>query len=248
MKMHNKFLTTVFFLSGMIFLLTGCGKLEKAEAELQTLQVQYKEAQERLSVLQSDLENANSEITSLQQTNMELESRLDELYTKLGEIHLSPLGSDMPDELFEKKWMFGKDVNVWKTPAGVEDLPDQLIGRKNMNYYMVQPIWAVSDATGPVGGKIWVLVEFMEMDTGLDTVGWVSIDDLVEYTEDTKHLLRYPVSLTDNAINVETGKPPEKYFMNNVYITSYDGDYVNINTEGGRGIKVHKDHVIYPEP
>ncbi len=246
--MHNKYITTLFFLSGVIFLVTGCGKLEKAEAELQTLQVQYKETEEKLSALQSDLKDANSQITSLQQTNTELESQLDELYTKLGEIHLFPLGSEMPNELFEKKWMFGKDVKVWKTPAGVEELPDQLLGNCGADYYMVQPIWAVSDATGTVGSRIWVLVDFMMMDTALDTTGWVNMDDLMEYTEETKQFLRYPVSLTDDAINVDTGKSPEKYFLNNVYITSYDGDYVVINTEGGRSIKVHKDHVIYPDP
>lgn len=245
--MNSKFVISIFAFFTLIIILVGCEKQEKGE-ELHTLQTLYEEAEVKLCTLQEDLEKAHAEIISLQEEKDKAETELEELYSMLERIHLSPIDSDFPEDFFQKQWMLGENINVWKVPAGVEGLPKQLIGRIDLSYYMVKVIGAIYDGDGiGLKGTSWVLVEFMERDTALDTVGWVKMDDLVEYTEETKYLLRYPLTLTEDAVNVESGQR-EIYFDGPVFVTYYDGEYVGISPSGGRNAKVHKDCLIYPEP
>lgn len=53
---------------------------------------------------------------------------------------------------------------------------------------------------------LWGLVYCFQLDNSLDNVGWVPFREFTEYTEENKHLLRYPVQLKEGCVDLDTGE------------------------------------------
>lgn len=183
---------------------------------------------------------------------LELEEELDRINIILSQIHMQPDGAREYEEYFEKKWMTGENVKVRKVPYNTElenmtsnwlsykrvDIECIVLGEYNEEEDRDKVFKQYNDP--------WALISFYSSDTALDTVGWVQLNELVEYTEDTKQFLNGPVSLAEGAVDANTGKPVE--FKSGLFVTDEEGDYVLLFAAGGIEYKVHKDYVIYPEP
>jgi hypothetical protein len=103
-------------------------------------------------------------------------------------------------------------------------------------------VW-IQAATYRDDGK-WVLVSY-DISDGFGNMGWVRLSDLVEYTEATKELLRYPVSLSDFCRDVDTGK---KLLKDHWVLLSIDGEYATITTKvSGRDNRVKLSDIVYPD-
>lgn len=90
----------------------------------------------------------------------------------------------------------------------------------------------------------WVLVSY-DISDGFGNMGWVRLSDLVEYTEETRELLRYPVSLSDFCRDVDTGK---KLLKGRWVLLSVEGEYATITTKvSGRNNRVKLSDIVYPE-
>lgn len=182
---------------------------------------------------------------------LELQTELDRINQILSEIHMQPDGAGEYDKYLEKKWMAGYNVKVRKVPYNTEldnmisnwlsytrvDIECIVLGEYNEEEDRDKVFKQYNDP--------WALISFYSTDTALDTVGWVQLNELVEYTEDTKQFLNGPVSLAEGAIDVNTGKLVE--FKTLLSIVEYEGDYVLLSSAGGVVYKVFKDYVIYPE-
>ncbi len=90
---------------------------------------------------------------------------------------------------------------------------------------------------------LWALVLLPTLDTAMDNVGWVPYRDLEVYTEENKHLLRYPVHLRDGTVDLDTG---EEVKWDEVLV-EYEDDYAIVMWEGGNIHKVSVDSIVYPD-
>ena len=88
----------------------------------------------------------------------------------------------------------------------------------------------------------WALVSYCAFDGG-DNIGWVRVSGLAEYTEDSKETLLFPVNVSDNCKDVETG---ENVGKDDWRITAIDGEYAAIVRVGERSNKVSVKDILYP--
>lgn len=88
----------------------------------------------------------------------------------------------------------------------------------------------------------WALINFFNFDSADDNIGWVKISELMEYTEENYSLLRYPVKVTENCVDLETG---EKVEWDWVAVDYCDG-YAEVWREGGQSCKIDASCIIYP--
>ena len=89
----------------------------------------------------------------------------------------------------------------------------------------------------------WVLVSYLTFDGG-DDIGWVKVSDLTEYTNDTKEKLLFPVTVTADCKDIDTG---EKVDDNDWKITSIEGEIITITKVGGIDHKVKLEDIVYPD-
>ena len=75
-------------------------------------------------------------------------------------------------------------------------------------------------------------------------MGWVNVYKLAEYTEDMKEKLLFPVNVSDDCKDIDTGEKVEK---GDWKITSIEGDYVEITKAGGKSNKVKPEDIVYPD-
>ncbi len=90
---------------------------------------------------------------------------------------------------------------------------------------------------------LWGLVYCFQLDNSLDNVGWVPFREFTEYTEENKHLLRYPVQLKEGCVDLDTG---EEVKWDNVLVT-FEEDYAIVRWEGGHNHRVSPDDIVYPD-
>ena len=90
---------------------------------------------------------------------------------------------------------------------------------------------------------LWGLVYCFQLDNSLDNVGWVPFREFTEYTEENKHLLRYPVQLKEGCVDLDTG---EEVKWDNVLVT-FEEDYAIVSWEGGHNHRVSPDDIVYPD-
>ena len=89
----------------------------------------------------------------------------------------------------------------------------------------------------------WVLVSYFTFD-GSDDIGWVKVSDLTEYTDDTKEKLLFPVNVSVDCMDIDTG---EKVDDDDWRITSVEGKIVTITKVGGIDRKVKLEDIVYPD-
>lgn len=125
-----------------------------------------------------------------------------------------------------------KDVEVRGVPI------DSIEPNRVLNYELVR----IHAAVYAENGK-WVLVSYYTFD-GSDDIGWVKVSDLTEYTNDTKEKLMFPVDVSVDCKDVDTG---EKVSNDDWRITSIEGENVNITKVGGIYNKVKLEDIVYPD-
>ena len=125
-----------------------------------------------------------------------------------------------------------KDVEVRGVPI------DSIEPNRVLNYELVRVHAAVY-----AENEKWVLVSYYTFD-GSDDIGWVKVSDLTEYTNDTKEKLMFPVNVSVDCRDIDTG---EKVANDDWRITSIEGKNVNITKVGGIYNKVKLEDIIYPD-
>ncbi len=125
-----------------------------------------------------------------------------------------------------------KDVEVKGIPI------DSIEPNRVLNYELVRVHAAVY-----AGNEKWVLVSYYTFDGG-DDIGWVKVSDLTEYTNDTKEKLLFPVTVSADCKDIDTG---EKVDDNDWKITSIEGKNADIVKVGGICHKVKLEDIVYPD-
>ena len=109
--------------------------------------------------------------------------------------------------------------------------------------YQIVDVYAVAYAENYGEDDRWALIGFNPFDAAHDNIGWVKLIDLTEYTEENRDLLTYPIQLTEDCKDIETGE-----LINwTRAAVEYAEDYAIISSEGGRSHKVKKECIVYPE-
>ncbi len=127
--------------------------------------------------------------------------------------------------------MTSKEVEVRGIPDDMAEV------NRVLSYQMVNVLAAAYVRDGK-----WALISFFCFDAAYDNIGWVRVSDLMEYKEDNYQLLRYPVTLKEGSIDLETGEIVELTQVSVDYID----DYAIVRAEGGRSHEVDPDSIIYP--
>ena len=121
----------------------------------------------------------------------------------------------------------------------VKGIPiDSIEPNRVLNYELVRVHAAVY-----AGNEKWVLVSYLTFDGG-DNIGWVKVSDLTEYTNDTKEKLLFPVTVSADCKDIDTG---EKVDDNDWKITSIEGKIITITKVGGIDHKVKLEDIVYPD-
>ena len=121
----------------------------------------------------------------------------------------------------------------------VKGIPiDSIEYNRVLNYELVRVHAAVY-----AGNEKWVLVSYYTFDGG-DDIGWVKVSDLTEYTNDTKEKLLFPVTVSADCKDIDTG---EKVDDNDWKITSIEGKNADIVKVGGICHKVKLEDIVYPD-
>ena len=121
----------------------------------------------------------------------------------------------------------------------VKGIPiDSIEYNRVLNYELVRVHAAVH-----AQNEEWVLVSYLTFDGG-DDIGWVKVSDLTEYTNDTKEKLLFPVTVTADCKDIDTG---EKVDDNDWKITSIEGEIITITKVGGIDHKVKLEDIVYPD-
>lgn len=236
-------------MAGMLVLclLTACGGETQGnqlfaffEQKSADLQAENGELRTKTEKLQAENQKLQTEIRKLQTENQELTEMLQDLQGALKQIAMQPEGSD-GQEILTKQYMASECTEVFKVPAELEELKN-----RNLSYIMVYPCAIVTDGKPYPGFERWVLVTWRDYAESLDTIGWVKLEDLVEYTEETRKLLKSPLYVAEEAIDLDTGEKVDGLFTQGAWVNLYD-DYAEICVEGGMSCRVDKKYIRYPE-
>ena len=143
-------------------------------------------------------------------------------------------GTDLLGFDYQKHYIMAlENVGVRAVPAeSVEPFED-------LNYEFVRVYAAAYEDKD----KKWVLVGYYPFDGGA-RMGWVKSSDLAEYTEDMKDKLLFPVNVSDDCKDIDTGEAVEQ---DDWKITSIKGDCVEIDRVGGRCNRVRLEDIVYPD-
>ena len=109
--------------------------------------------------------------------------------------------------------------------------------------YQIVNVYAVIYGENYGEDDRWALIGFNCFDAAHDNIGWVKLSDLTEYTEENRELLYYPVYLSEDCKDIETG---EQINWTKAAV-EYTEDYAIISAEGGSTHKVKKECIVYPE-
>lgn len=149
--------------------------------------------------------------------------------------HIELYNPDMP-----KKVMLGDNVTLRFSPSEDSETYNEI------SHFLVTLIAVVRtdhfDQPENEDG-LWGLVYCFQLDNSVDNVGWVPFRELTEYSEENKHLLRYPVQLKEGCKDLDTG---DEVKWDNVLVT-YEEDYAIVSWEGGHNHRVSPDDIVYPD-
>lgn len=230
----------ITFLFLLLIIQSGCAVADDKSLSEVTLE-SHEEIQFQY---EAELAELNEKVDSLQGEKQGLETELAVINDIFTEIHMQPMEFGACEELYNRKWMTAEKVELRKVPV---DTGISNVKITDLSYDMVNVIGVVYVSGNESWDYIpWALIRYESQETVFDTAGWVRLDEMVEYTEGTMHLLRSPISLAEGAVDSETNEIVEE--KEGLAITDYEGDYVKLFGAGGKFYKVHKDSIIYPNP
>lgn len=123
--------------------------------------------------------------------------------------------------------------------VAVRGIPLESVEENRVLNYELVKVWA---AVHTDNGD-WALVSYDTVDGG-DDIGWVRVSDLTKYTTDTKEKLQYPVNVSEECKDIETGEPVRQTRWR---IVSIEGERVCITRVGGRENIVRLEDIVYPD-
>lgn len=149
------------------------------------------------------------------------------------EFHMTnAFGSGFELDLENRFIMTGENVEV-------RGIPDSHAGVNRVLSYQMVDVYAAAY----VQEGEWVLIGFNAIDAEHDNIGWVRVDDLMEYNEENYHLLRYPVTIKEGCVDFKNGTLIK---WNGPFWVTYMDGYAEISEEGGLFHNVEPDQIIYP--
>lgn len=123
--------------------------------------------------------------------------------------------------------------------VGVRGIPSEAAKiNRTLSYQLIDVLAAVYAEDN----EKWALISFFCFDATYDDIGWVKVSDLAEYSEKNYHLLRYPVSLTDDCVDLQTGEIVKW----DAVAVEYIDNYAHVFAEGGWSHNVSTDSIVYP--
>ena len=183
----------------------------------------------------------------------ELEVKTQELQTikdAIANLYMSPPELSFSEAIAQKKYMVAENVTIRKIPSDNE----AFYSEKVLSYRIVTPIAVVfepvmdlQDISWKEEDRHWVLISHRTFGEMVDTHGWVRFSDLIEYNEETMHLLTGPFMLSEDAVDIETGELVHSLLRGNLVNIEFMDEYVMVSTDGGIYAYVDKKYVIYPE-
>ena len=210
------------------------------ENRLKEYELSVQEAQAQLEKLQSEeLQEENvSILAELEKQTLEWQ----ELKNEIGHSYMGASDDQFLKEVYGGQYMTAENVPVRRMPSDNEIFysPNEL------SYYMVTPVAVVVNY---VDDEVtyWVLVNFITIGDMADNHGWVKFSELIEYTEDTKSLLKGPFVLSEDAVDIHTGNPVDIYLRGSEVNAEFKEGYVSVVTDGGISADVDEKFLIYPE-
>ena len=124
--------------------------------------------------------------------------------------------------------------------VAVRGIPDERCSVNQTLSYQLADVHAVVYAGSDE--EKWALISFVTFDAWYDDIGWVKLSDLLEYTEESKKLLRYPVQVTEDCVDLKTGEAVKW----DAFEVIYEEDYAVLTREGGRSYTVDPKYIVYP--
>lgn len=237
----------------VVALIGGClgwrNDIQKKTALIAGYENQMKEYELSVQDAQAQLEKLQSENQELQEENgsilAELESQTlewQELKNEIGHSYMGASEDQFLKEVYAGKYMTAENVPVRRMPSDNE----MFYSPNELSYYMVTPVAAVVNY---VDDEVthWVFVKFLTIGEAVDNQGWVKFSELIEYTEDTKSLLKGPFVLSEDAVDIRTGNPVDMYLRGSEVNAEFKEGYVNVMTDGGISANVDEKYLIYPE-
>ena len=248
---HKK---TLILVSAFVVVLIGVclgwrNDIQKQTASIGDYENQMNEYELSVQEAQAQLEKLQSENQKLQEENSsilaELESQTlewQELKNEIGQSYMGASDDQFLKEVLAGKYMTAENVPVRRMPSDNEIFysPNEL------SYYMVTPVAVVVNS---VDDEVtyWVFVNFLTIGDMADNHGWVKFSELIEYTEDTKALLKGPFVLAEDAVDIHTGNPVDIYLRGSEVNAEFKEGYVHVVTDGGISADVDEKYLIYPE-
>lgn len=253
MKKIMKHKKILIFASVFLVLLLGvlvwCNDIQNKTAMIADYENQMKEYEFSMQNAQVQLEKLQSENQKLQEENSsilaELESQTlewQELKNDIGHTYMGASDDQFLKEVYAGKYMTAENVPVRRMPSD-----NEIFYSPNMlSYYMVTPVAVVVNY---VDDEVtyWVFVNFLTIGDMADNHGWVKFSELIEYTEDTKFLLKGPFRLSEDAVDIHTGNAVDIYLRGSEVNAEFEAGYVHVVTDGGISADVDKKYLIYPE-
>ena len=198
----------------------------------------------------NDYEQQLEEYKSVEQILHNQLAEMQVLTQKIDNFHMEPPETRFCEAISENKYMTAESVTLRKMPCDSEEFYTE----NTLSYYMVTPIAVVfetvvdlQDNSWTAEDRHWVLVSCHASGDWIDSYGWVKFSELVEYNEETTNLLQGPFMLSEDAIDIETGKLAHELLRGSWVSVEFKEDFVRVGTDGGISCKVDKKYLIYPE-
>lgn len=162
----------------------------------------------------------------------------------VADVYMCPPGTQELKEICGKKWMTSGEISIRKVPSNKEE---EFVYNSLGAYRLVEPqyvVWA-EDYEKDSFDDMWVLIRFESAETLLNAVGWVQLNELEEYTEESRYKCSGPLDLKEGTVDLDTGKKVE--FIQGVFIDKEYDDSVRTVSAGGNFARVKREDLIYPE-
>lgn len=217
--------------------------VEHYENKVNEYEVSEKVLHKQLDNLQKENENILSELEIQSQQFKELEDTIANLY-------MAPPESRFAEAIAEKKYMVAENITIRKVPSDKEAFySDNVLSYKMVTPIAVvfEPVMNLQDRSWNEEDRHWVLISHRTYGEMVDTHGWVKFSELIEYNEDTMHLLNGPFVLSEDAVDIETGELVHSLLRGNLVNVEFTDEGARVSTDGGIYAYVDKKYVLYPE-
>ena len=149
------------------------------------------------------------------------------------EIHMTnALDSELEFDLENRYIMTKEEVEV-------RGIPDFSASVNRVVSYQIVDVYAV---TYVEDGK-WALIGFDPFDAAHDNIGWVPVEDLMEYSEENYQLLNYPVTIQEGCVDLKSG---ELIVENGPFRVKYMDGSAEISDVGSWSRMIAVDQIVYP--